>query len=215
MFEPSCIPYLNVLRYFVRLGGKRIEPRPKPVHKMSTSNPLSCAPETDWRKCCLCQTDKKEELKSPPTHYACSPENDGYSMIAIKVPLFQEINQQPIRLDMSRLDDGGGIEETLRRNNAKYHRSCRLMFSNSKLDHARKRAADIQNDPGEGHSKMHRTTLEVQQCFLCEKMEPVSKLRQAMTMQLNDRLNECARNLNDGKHHFCLFFGMKPLQLPQ
>ena len=46
---------------------------------------------------------------------------------------------------------------------------------------------------------MHRTTLEVQQCFLCEKMEPVSKLRQAMTMQLNDRLNECARNLNDGK----------------
>ena len=143
MFEPSCIPYLNVLRYFVRLGGKRIDPRPKPLHKMSTSNPLSCAPETDWRKCCLCQTDKKEELKSPPTHYACSPENDGYSMIATNVPLFQAINQQPIRLDMSRLDDGGGIEETLRRNNAKYHRSCRLMFSNSKLEHARKRAADI------------------------------------------------------------------------
>ena len=30
-------------------------------------------------------------------------------------------------------------------------------------------------------------------------MEPTSELRQAMTMQLNERLNECARNLNDGK----------------
>ncbi|RXN31429.1 hypothetical protein ROHU_004760 [Labeo rohita] len=30
-------------------------------------------------------------------------------------------------------------------------------------------------------------------------MEPTSEMRQAMTMQLNERLNECARNLNDGK----------------
>ena len=42
-------------------------------------------------------------------------------------------------------------------------------------------------------------SIEVQLCFLCEKMEPTSELRQAMTMQLNQRLNECARNLNDGK----------------
>ncbi len=116
---------------------------------MSASNPMSCATKTDWRKCCLCQTDKKEELKSPPTHYTFSPENNGYPMIATNVPLFQAINQLPIRLDMSRLDDGGGTEETLRRNNAKYHQSCHLMCNNSKLECARKRAADIQNDPGE------------------------------------------------------------------
>ena len=58
------------------------------------------------------------------------------------------------------------------RMNPEYHQSCRLMLSNSKLERARKRAADIQNDPGEGHSEMCRTT----QCFLCEKMEPVSEL---------------------------------------
>ncbi len=72
------------------------------------------------------------------------------------------------------------------------------MFSNCKLERATKRAAGIQNDPV-GHSKMRRTSIEVQQCFLCEKMEPTSELRQAMTMQLNQRLNECAPNLNDGK----------------
>ena len=72
------------------------------------------------------------------------------------------------------------------------------MFDNSKLERARKRAAEIQNDPGEGQSKLRRTSIEVQQCFLCEKKEPVSEVRQAMTMQLNERLNECACNLNDG-----------------
>jgi hypothetical protein len=36
-------------------------------------------------------------------------------------------------------------------------------------------------------------------CFLCEKENPISELWQAMTMQLDKRLNECARNLNDGK----------------
>ena len=36
-------------------------------------------------------------------------------------------------------------------------------------------------------------------CFLCEKEAPKSSLRQAMTMQLNRRVNECAQNLNDGK----------------
>ena len=164
---------------------------------MSTKNPLSCSTKTDWKKCCLCQTDTKEELKSPPTHYNCS--SDGYSMLATNIPLFQEINRLPIRLDISRLDGGGGIEDTLRQNNAKYHPNCRQMFSNCKLERARKRAAQIQNDSGEGHSKKRRTTFEVQKCFLCEKIEPQSELRQAMTVQLNERLNECAHNLNDGK----------------
>ena len=72
------------------------------------------------------------------------------------------------------------------------------MFSNCRLELDTKRAAEIQNVSGEGRSKMQRTSIEVQQC-LCEKMEPTSNLRQAMTMQLNERLNKCAHNLNDGK----------------
>ena len=46
-------------------------------------------------------------------------ERDGYSMIATKLPLFQIINALPIMLDPSRLDNGGGIEHTPRRNKAK------------------------------------------------------------------------------------------------
>lgn len=164
---------------------------------MSANNPLSSGAKTDWGKCCLCQTDTREELKSPPTRYECS--SDGYSMLATNIPQFQAINLLPIKVDPSRLDDGGGIEDTLRRNSAKYHQTCRLMFNNSKLQRATKRAAEIQNSPDETCTKMRRTSMEMEKCFLCEKKEPTSELRQAMTMQLNERLNECARNLNDGR----------------
>jgi hypothetical protein len=47
-------------------------------------------------------------------------------MIPTNISLFQVINQLPLILDPIRLDEGGGIEETLRRNNAKYHQNCRL-----------------------------------------------------------------------------------------
>ena len=89
---------------------------------MSGVTPLKSKCQTDWNKCSLCRTEKKgKNLKSPPTHYSCSKANDGNYMIATNIPLFQAINQLPIILDPIRLDEGVGIEETLRRNNAKYH----------------------------------------------------------------------------------------------
>ena len=120
---------------------------------MSTINPLSCQGKTDWTKCCLCQTVKKEKLISPSAQLPCSSDADGYSMIAANVPLFQAIKRLPIKLDMSRLDDGSCYEETLRNNNGKYHRSCRLMFANRMLERARKRAAKNLNDPCQGPAR--------------------------------------------------------------
>lgn len=125
-------------------------------------------------KCCLCQTDTKEGLKSPPTRYELS--SDTYSMIAKNIPNFHAINLLPIRLDPSRLDDGGDIEDTLRKNSAKYHQTCRQMFNNCKLECTTKRAAEIQNDHGEVHAKIQRASIEVQCFYLCEKMEPTSEL---------------------------------------
>ena len=131
---------------------------------MFSYNLLSHTPKTD---CCFCQIDAKEELTSPPTRYECS--SNGYSMITKKQPQFQAVHQLPIKLDPSRLD-GGSIENTLRQNSAKYHKNCHKMFDSNKLECAAKRAARIQNDTREGHSKMQTTRMEVQWCFLYEKM---------------------------------------------
>ena len=119
-------------------------------------------------------------------------------MIATKIPRFHAINEMPIVLDLARLDDGGGIEETLWRNKAQYHQSCRLMFNNTKLERARKRRAECAQ-PIECQTKQRRASLEGQTYFICDKKTSSSEHRQVMTMNLNNRLNECAQTLNDEK----------------
>ena len=90
--------------------------------------------QTDWDKCSLCQTKNKgEDLKSPPSG---SIQQCGYSMLATNVPLFKAIDQLPIIFAQNRLDEGDGVEATLRNNQAKYHQSCRLLFKNTKLQRA-------------------------------------------------------------------------------
>jgi hypothetical protein len=144
------------------------------------------------------QTDCNKDLRSQPTHYSCSKDNDGYYMIATNIPLFQAINQLSIILDPIRLDEGGGSEETLRRSSPTIIRT-RLLFNNTNLERERKRAASSKISSHDVQSKVRRTSIEGHVCFLCEKENPTSELRQAMTMQLDKRLNECARNLNGGK----------------
>ena len=49
---------------------------------------------------------------------------------------FSERN--PLNLDPVRLDEGDGIEVTLRANNARYNKSCKPLFNNTKLQRAEK-----------------------------------------------------------------------------
>ena len=122
--------------------------------------------------------------------------------ISTNVPLFQAINALPIMLDPARLDEGGGIDQTLRKNKAKYHQSCRLMFNNSKLQRAPKRSSLAnESTPEDSPStrKIPRRSPIPSECFLCEKLGQSSELRHDMMQQLNDRVNECARTLSDGR----------------
>ena len=64
--------------------------------------------------------------QTPPSTPHLSAEHDGYIIF----------------LDPTRLDDGGGIRVMLRKSKAQYHRSCCLMFNNTKLESVRKREAE-------------------------------------------------------------------------
>jgi hypothetical protein len=137
---------------------------------MSGVTPLKSKSQTDWNKCFLCRTEKKgEDLKSPPTHYSFIKNNDGYYMIATNIPLFQGINQLPIILDPIISDESGGIEKILRRNNAKYHQNCRLLFNNTMLERTRKAAASSNISSDDGKSKIRRTSIEGHMCFYARK----------------------------------------------
>lgn len=153
---------------------------------------------TDWTKCCICQLDKKEDLKSPQTN-PVKKGDDGYVTMARNIPRFQSLHQLPINIDPARLDEGGGIEETLRRNKAHYHETCRLLFNNTNLQRAEKRSTPAATRNEGGRSNIPRKAQEKKkiECFLCETQG--DELREAMTMKVNMRINECARTLNDGK----------------
>ena len=138
---------------------------------MSNPTPMTSKWQTDWSKCCICQKDKhNEDLKSPPTRYSC--EQDGYTMIATNVPLFHTLNVMPFVLDPARLDAGGGIEETLKKNKAQYHQSCRYLFQNYRLERARKRPPSPGSTQSiEGCNKLRRTSHAIRQpaCFVCDE----------------------------------------------
>ena len=110
-------------------------------------------------------------------------------------------------MDIRRLDDGKGIEKTLSDHGAKYHTSCRLKFNNTKLKRAEDKHDSMKQSKGdtcESPKFTRRTSdlsknINVVKCFLCDKEAPLSSLREAMTMKINERLKHCAETLQDKK----------------
>ena len=86
--------------------------------------------KTDWTLCCLCQEahSKKsdKDLRCPYDkewlHNAYQTlEDDLKGFVENDVPL-------PLGVNLIHLDDGSGIANTLIKNKAKYHNSCRVHF---------------------------------------------------------------------------------------
>ena len=77
------------------------------------------------------------------------------------------------------------------------------MFNNTKLERAQKRAstaAEYTEDTKDIYVKRPRGSQPSKAlCFICEDESATSPLREAMTMKLNERVDECARYLIDMK----------------
>ena len=166
--------------------------------RLSSVATNTCSWKTDWIKCCLCQEDTNEVLKAT---------DDGYTMLARNIPKFQEMNSLPIPLDIRRIDDGEGIEATLKLHDAKYHPSCRIKFNNTKLKRATEKYESTKHPIALcGSPKFIRRPSDesgaprneiIVKCVLCEEEAQESSLRKAMTLNLNERLKSCAETLQD------------------
>ena len=160
---------------------------------------------TGWTKCCLCQEVKREDLKSLQANPATRG-TDGYMKLATNIPLFHSINSLSIKLDPARLDEDGGIEKSLRQKKALYHESCSLLFNYTKLSGAEKRSTSAGNSDEGGRSNIPRKFQEAktQECLFCENKGEGGgggggDFREAMTMQVNKRINECAKTISNKK----------------
>ena len=71
----------------------------------------------NWMKCVLCQTHIGENLVLPHKNSRMDKEA-GYHSPAADLAAFDDIGDIPLDLDISRLDEGPGVAETLIMNKA-------------------------------------------------------------------------------------------------
>ena len=108
----------------------------------------------DWHQCIICQKSTKEDLQCP----ANSKRKDagaGYTSFVNNLKEFQNLGIEPAALDVKLLDAGNGIEQTFLDKKASWHKSCRDLFSNTKLERAKKRKlAEISKVEKNGKDEM-------------------------------------------------------------
>ena len=122
----------------------------------------------------------------------------GYHTLAGNILQFSEIRSLPIPINVEKLDEGGGIAETLMQRKAKLHKSCRNKFSNMKLKRADKRKRQEEPESPQ-RSKFTRacsgatTSKAEKSCFFCGSSSET--LHEASTFNIDTRVRECAHQL--------------------
>lgn len=101
----------------------------------------------------------------------------GYATMADLLQGFCDRGCLPKSLDLSRLDDGKGIEATLKQHKGKWHDSCRLQYNRTQLQRAAKRTRPSDDECTTSGSKKRFTRKSIEQpfcplietCFFCNK----------------------------------------------
>jgi len=88
----------------------------KVVDPQYPSTPAVCK-RTDWSACILCQENTAEILHCPAESKRNS-EGTGYKTITDLLESFSAVGCSPNTINLSRLNDGEGIETTLRNHKA-------------------------------------------------------------------------------------------------
>ena len=103
-------------------------------------NEKSSSSKTDWNLCVVCQGSKAETLQCPVDSKR-SDVGPGYKTLAENIQQLNQLGCMPVQINLSRLNEGDGIESTFLHYRARWHKSCYLLFNSTKLNRAKKRHA--------------------------------------------------------------------------
>ena len=103
-----------------------------------------------WELCILCQQNTTEKVQ----FHSQRKGGQGENLLE-----FNHLGLLPRTINIDALDEGHGVEAAFIAHNACWHRWCRLMYNNTKMERARKRPKDIPADNGsEGSSGVSKRT---------------------------------------------------------
>ena len=94
----------------IHIGDKRMTLIKLSIKMSKTAAAKTCTLHADWKKCCIFQEEKNEDLTQRPTnspeyHYGC------YTMIVKNMQYFSSMPSGSFVLDHIRLDKGVGSTE--------------------------------------------------------------------------------------------------------
>ena len=148
----------------------------------------------------LCQKDTSEKLCCPAESQR-SKIGSGYKNLADNLIAFSKIGCLPKTIDLSKLDDGEGIQATFEHHRSRWHDSCRLEYNTIKLFRAEKRKTSCEHS-ADVPRKYTRQSVDqpqpsVDTCFCCDGQAGNGTLHEASSFELDASVRKCALKLED------------------
>ena len=154
----------------------------------------------NWEKCIICPKETHEQLRCPTKAY--SFDKTVYESFLRNVDEFKRLNALPavvcLDVDSATVDD-------LVKNESKWHRSCHLKFSLSKLQKAQQRVNNNMNISSCNEPQTTKRTNKRNQsvdsfenvCIFCEKGADISALQRFSGDESDKNLRRMIYDLND------------------
>lgn len=139
----------------------------------------------------------KRTLGSCPVNSLRAPIGNGYISLAGHLANFDELGHMPMDIDTARLDDGDGIEATLMRHSARWHKACRLKVNQTKLELSMKPNVKTSPSAITTRSRHDKVDLTEAACFLCNEPAGSATLHVACTQDIDVKVRKCAMELED------------------
>ena len=152
---------------------------------------------TDWTLCVLCQQATSEHLQCPAnSKKKCG---NGWVTLANNLIRFQRCDSMPLSIDLARIDERNGIEASLKKNFAKWHKSCSLKFNNQAVERAERKRRSNDDDSGSRKFTRKQAPAVISKVyFLCDEVTK-EDLRNVETYSLDEKVRKSAFDLQDEK----------------
>ena len=159
---------------------------------------------TNWELCCLCQEDTGAPLQCPVNSLRASTVS-GYVSLANHLSEFAELGHLLMNIDTARLNDGDGMEATLVRHNARWHKTCRLKGNQTKLERLVK-SKDMKACPSAVTTRSRLTSqrpyassaMNLLALTLSTELVHMTLMPKFVSMQWNSRTLTCLPSLHLG-----------------
>ena len=161
----------------------------------------SCKPRPiDWGSCFICQRATGEKLQSSMKSTSAEP-RELYHQLAERLIQYRNADMMPLEVEFSSLEDGGNLGESLYKHGAVHHKSCKLLFSSSKLDTSQTLTPKILTEKTTTRSSKEGTSspkMDEQLCFFCNMpSDEKNSLHLVLSFRLDQRVRRCASILKD------------------